>query len=239
MSAPAAPPSTGKPVSGQSALASWLPTIIMNIVLPTATYFILTQAGHLGDVPALLISGIWPLGEITYTVGKQRHVDEFSVFVLIGIVVGVITTMFSGDARAVFLKDSITTGLIGLIMLATVVFGRPLTFYLGRRFATDGSQVQRSWWNGLWRYPQFRRLQRMMGVVWGVALFGEAAVRAVLTLTLGTSAMVVVNNVVPYVIIAGLIFFSITVGRRAQAAAARRGVATGPPVATSGPPPRP
>lgn len=178
MSEPASPPPGGKPASDRSAMATWLPTIIVNIVLPTVTYFVLTQAFAVNDVPALLISGIWPLGEIAYTVRKQRHVDEFSLFVLVGIVVGVVTTVFSGDARAVFLKDSVTTGLIGLIMLATVLFGRPLTFYLGRRFATDGSRLQRDWWNGLWRYPHFRRLQRMMGVVWGVALFGEAAIRA-------------------------------------------------------------
>jgi len=226
-----------KPVSDQSAIQAWLPTIIMNIVLPTATYFALTQAAHMSDVPALLISGIWPVLEIAYTIWRQRHVDEFSVFVLIGIVVGVFTTVFSGSARAVFLKDSITTGLLGLIFLATVLFGRPLTFYLGRRFATDGSKVQRDWWNGLWQYPQFRRVQRLLGAMWGIALFGEAGIRAVLTLTLGTSAMVAVNNIVPYVIIGVLIFVSSAVGRKAQAAAARRGVTTvAPPSSPSGAP---
>jgi intracellular septation protein A len=173
MSVPVSPHSGGKPARDQSAIGGWLATIVVNIVLPTATYFALTQTTHMADVLALLVSGIWPVLEIAYTVWRQRHVDEFSVFVLIGIVVGIITTVFSGSARAVFLKDSITTGLIGLIMLATLLFGRPLTFYLGRRFATDGSQVQRAWWNGLWQYPHFRRLQRMLGAVWGVALLGE------------------------------------------------------------------
>jgi len=231
------PGPSSKPAAAQSPIRSWLPTIVMNVVLPTATFYALTQAGRMSDVPALLISGIWPLLEIAYTIYRQRHVDEFSVFVLIGIVVGVLTTLFSGDARAVFLKDSITTGLLGLIFLATLLFGRPLTFYFGRRFATDGSKAQRDWWNGLWQHPQFRRVQRRLDAVWGVALVGEATLRAVLTLTLGTSAMVVVNNVVPYVVIIVLVVVSITVGRRAQAAAARRGVTTAtPPGAPPGPP---
>jgi len=41
---------------------------------------------------------------------------------------------------------------------------------------------------------------------------------------------VAVNNTVPYVIIMVLVFATITIGRRAQAAAARRGVSTAPPL---------
>jgi hypothetical protein len=236
MTAPASSRTSGKPAGDRSAILSWLPTIVVNIVLPTATYFALTSWAHLEPVPALLISGVWPLAELGYTIRGQRHIDEFSVFVLLGIAVGIVTAVFSQDARAVFLKDSFATGLIGLIMLATLLFGRPLTFYLGRRFATDGSRIQRDWWDGLWQHAQFRRTQRLLGAAWGLALFGEAAIRAALTWRLGTSAMVVVNNVVPYLVTILLIFVSFTVGRRARAAAARRhGDAAEPPVTTSGP----
>jgi hypothetical protein len=161
-------------------------------------------------------------------------VDEFSVFVLIGIVAGIVTTVFSDDARAVFLKDSLTTGVIGLAFLLTLVAGKPLTFYLGRRFATDGSRVQRDWWDSLWVYPHFRAFQRKLGAAWGIALLGEAVIRAILTWRLGTSAMVLVNNVVPYVVIAVMVFVSVSAGKRAQSDAQRRGVDATPP---SGAPP--
>jgi len=157
----------GKPASGQSAAANWVMTLVINIVLPTATYFLLAGPAGMPEVPALLVSGLWPVLDIGYTIAKQRHVDEFGVFVLIGILIAVLTTVFSGSARGVFLKDSITTGSIGVVMLVTLLFGRPLTFYLGRRFATDGSKVQRDWWDGLWQYPNFRAVQRRLGAVWG------------------------------------------------------------------------
>ncbi len=211
-----------KPASGQSAAANWVLTVVVNIVLPTATYFLLAGPAGMQEIPALLVSGLWPVLDIGYTLAKQRHVDEFGVFVLIGILIGVLTTVFSGTARAVFLKDSITTGAIGVVMLVTLLFGRPLTFYLGRRFATDGSKIQRDWWDRLWQYPNFRAVQRRLGAVWGVSLLGEAVIRAVLTWKLGTSAMVVVNNVVPYLVIAVLVFYSVSTGRRAEAAAQRR-----------------
>ena len=222
----------GKPASGQGALGGWLLTLGMNIVLPTVTFFVLAGAG-LGDVPALLISGVWPLVEIVITMVRQRHADEFSIFVIIGIVVAVVTTVLSDDARAVFLKDSITTGVLGVIFLGSLLARRPLTFYFGRRFATDGSRVQRDWWDGLWRFPQFRSVQRRLAVYWGVALVGEATIRAILTRTLGTGPMVLINNIIPYVVIAALVTLSVLTGRRAQARAAARGADVTPPADVS------
>jgi hypothetical protein len=218
-----------KPASGKPALGGWLLTIGMNVVLPTLTYFILVHGAGLASVPALLISGLWPVVEIVITLVRQRHVDEFSIFVIIGIVVAVATTLISHDARSVFFKDSVTTGLLGLVFLGSLATSRPLTFYFGRRFATDGSKVQRDWWDGLWQYPQFQAVQRRLTVYWGVALVGESVTRAILTEILGTTAMVVVNNTVPYIVIAGLMSMSVMVGRRAQARAARHGVDTTPP----------
>lgn len=230
MSAPAQV-SRDKPASGANAALGWVVAIVVNIVLPIATYSLLVGTG-LAPVPALLLSGVWPLIEMAVTVVRQRHVDEFSLFVLIGIVIGLLTAGFSDSTRAVFLKDSITTGLLGVIFLLTLPF-KPLTFFLARRFATDGSKIQRDWWDGLWQYSSFRRTQRGLGAAWGLALIGEAAVRAILTYRLGPQAMVVVNNIVPYVVIAGMVFVSITVGKRSRAAAQRRhGQTAVPPTET-------
>ena len=218
-----------KPDSDRSALLGWLWTLSLNVALPILTYLLLVGPLGVAPVPSLLLSGVWPLLEMAFTMVRQRHVDEFSLFVLIGIVVGVLTAVFSDSVRAVFLKDSISTGLLGLVFLVTLL-GKPLTFFLARRFATDGSKVQRDWWDGLWRHPQFRRVQRQLGAAWGLALLGEAIARAILTWRLGTSAMVVVNNVAPYVVIAVMMFVSITVGKRSRQAAERRhGAGARPP----------
>ena len=226
--------SQDRPPSGRNALLAWALTITVNVVLPIVTYTVLAGLGT-APVPALLLSGVWPLLEMVVTVVRQRHLDEFSLFSLVGIVLGVLTAAFSDSARAVFVKDSITTGVLGIVFLVSLL-GKPLTFFLARRFATDGSKVQRDWWDGLWRHPAFRRTQRGLGAAWGLALVGEAVVRAVLTYRLGPQAMVVVNNVVPYAVIAGMVFVSITVGKRSRAAAERRhGSAALPPTQTPEP----
>jgi hypothetical protein len=200
---------------------SWLPTLMFNVGLPTASYLLLSNAG-VSTVPALALSGLWPVTELLVTLLRQRHADEFSVVVLIGIGIGIATSLLFNDSRLVLVKDSAMTGLFGVVLIASLLAGRPLMFYFGRRFATDGTPEGVGRWNALWRYPEFRRSQRILTVVWGTSFIAEAALRAALTYVLPTSAMVVVNNVLPYMVLASLIFGTFAYGRRMRDTAGDR-----------------
>ncbi len=199
----------------------WLPTLVFNIGLPIASYSVLSGHG-MGTVPALALSGVWPLGELLVTMLRDRHADEFSIFALVGLGLGIVSSLLLGSPRLVLVKDSAITGLFGIALLVSLLLGRPLMFYFGRKFATDGSPEGVDWWNGLWRYPEFRRSQRILTVVWGLSFVAEAGLRIALTYVLSISAMVVINNVLPYIVLAILIAGTATYGRRAGAAARRR-----------------
>jgi hypothetical protein len=99
-------------------------------------------------------------------------------------------------------------------------------FYFDRRFATSGIPARIDWWNSLWQYDGFRRGQRMLTVVWGVALAGSAGICIALTYALSVDVMVVVMNLVPYIVFALLLAFTVSYGKRAQ----RRPGAAPPPV---------
>lgn len=45
------------------------------------------------------------------------------------------------------------TGLFGVVVLGSLLLPRPVMFYFGRKFATDGTAEGLAYWNGLWRYP--------------------------------------------------------------------------------------
>lgn len=132
-------------------IAEWAPTVLFNIVLPILTYDVLTARG-MADVPALLLSGVWPVLEMIGSLVVRRRADEFSIFVLILLALGVLTSLLFDDARLLLVKDSAVTGLFGVVLLASLLAPRPLMFYSGRRFATDGSPERIAWWNGLWQY---------------------------------------------------------------------------------------
>jgi hypothetical protein len=194
-------------------IAHWGLSLLFNLALPIATYLVLAGGG-MSAVAALAISGVWPALELLLTVARTRHVDEFSVIVLIFLVLGIITAVAFNSARLLLVKDSALTGLFGLVLLGSLLAPRPLMFYFGRKFATDGTPERVAWWNGLWQYPDFRRGQRILTIVWGAAFLGEAVLRILLSLTLPVSVIVVINNVLPYLVLAALIFGTVQFGRR-------------------------
>jgi uncharacterized membrane protein len=216
---PAAADSTPAGTSNVARVPGGLVAVIVNVALPLASFYALHAAG-LPDVPALLLSGAWPLLDLAWVWWRARQLDEFGIFSLITLVLGAAAALLSHDARAVFLKDSVVTGLLGAAFLASLTHGRPLTHYLGRRFATDGTPTSRTEWDNLWTtQPAFRRLQRQLTTAWGLVLLAEAATRAELTWHLGTNAMVTVNNTAPYLIIAAMISISLAAGRHAETTA--------------------
>lgn len=199
---------------GAANAVGWIVTMTFNIALPIITYDVLSGNG-VGQVPSLLISGIWPILESVYSFIRARRVDEFGMIVLIFIAVGVISMLAFNSPRLVLIKESAALGLFGLVLLGSVLAPRPLMFYFGRRFATNGDPARIDWWNGLWQYPGFRRSQRMLTTVWGGTLLVTSAVIIWLTYVLSVSIMVNVTNIAPYVVLAVLIFGTTVYGRRA------------------------
>ncbi len=95
---------------------------------------------------------------------------------------------------------------------------RPLMFYFGRRFATDGSPAGLAAWERYWqRSPTFRRSNRTMTVVWGAVLVAEAAIRVVAAFTLPASTVVGLSAVVPLVVIGLLMAWTFAYGGRSRA----------------------
>lgn len=211
----------------RAVLLSWGPTILFNAFLPFLTYGILTDRG-MSQLSALSISAVWPAIEVAVLFAIRRRIDEIGVLSLLIIALGVISALVLQSERLILIKDSAVTGLFGLVLLGSLLAPRPLMFYFGRKFATDGSAEKLEWWNGLWRYAGFRRTQRILTVVWGVTFVAEAAARIELTELLSVDTMVAVSAVLPYVVTAALITWTILYTRRARA---RAGQAAATPVA--------
>ncbi|MDH6137647.1 hypothetical protein P3T37_007080 [Kitasatospora sp. MAA4] len=216
MSAPTTPqPAPAR--KGSAAALGWLLSIGFNVVAPIVIYNQLHAHG-VGDFTALLLSGLGPVLDIAVYLAWHRRVDEFAIISLVFVALTAIVSLVGPhDARLLLVKDSFVTGLFGLLCLASLAAPRPLMFYFGRKFATDGTPAAVAWWNGLWQFPGFRTVQRNLTIGWGVGYLAEAALRIALVYTLSTSAMVTVNNVLPYVVTGGLVFWTISYARRAQA----------------------
>ncbi|RSS44669.1 VC0807 family protein [Streptomyces sp. WAC08241] len=209
--------------SGGAAAIGWALTIGLNVVAPILTYDTLTEDHGWSEFGALLVSGVWPVLDSAVMVAWRRKVDEFAVVSLVFLVItAVVSLVGAHTARALLIKDSGVTGLFGLLCLATLLAPRPLMFYFGRKFATDGTPESAAWWNGLWQFDGFRSTMRTITLVWGVGYLVEALVRIVLAYALSTSAMVVLSPVLIYATLGALALWTAWFSRRRAAEGARR-----------------
>lgn len=205
-----------------AAAIGWILTIGLNVVAPIITYNQLHDHGW-SEFGALLVSGAWPVLDSAISVAWRRKLDEFAIVTLVFLVItAVVSLVGAHSARALLIKDSCVTGLFGLLCLVTLLAPRPLMFYFGRKFATDGTPESTAWWNGLWQYEGFRRTMTVMTTVWGVAYLVEAAVRVALTYILDTDTMVTVSPIMIYTVLGLLALWTARYGKRSQAEGERR-----------------
>lgn len=149
---------------------------------------------------------------------RHRKLSMFSVFILtLQAIAALVALIGSTDPKVLILKDSCMTGALGLVFLGSCAVGKPVTYYLGQKFATDGSPEGAGEWDRMWReYPTFRRTQRIVGLVWGVAYLVEAAIRVVAVYTLPFDVAFNVGAVLPLLVTGLVIAWTFWYGARAR-----------------------
>lgn len=223
---PAAPPNFDR----RGLVLSLALTAVFDVGVALAAF---SFARHWGasDTVAYLAAGIGPLIMILITWIRARTLSGASVVILLYVLLSSVAALIGGtDPRLLLAKDSLVTGGFGLACLLSVVFGKPLMFYFGAKFATDGTEAGARMWSGLWRYPDFRSSQYRINTAWGVGFLVEAALR--IAVAYGVPSFSLANAIVtilPLLFLAGLLAYTFSVGRRTRAAAmARRATAVTP-----------
>ncbi|MGE7388051.1 VC0807 family protein [Streptomyces sp. NPDC004126] len=226
MSTAAVQPSTPPARSGGAAAIGLIVTIVFSVVAPILTFNILTEDHGWSEASALLVSGVWPVLDTVIMVAWRRKLDEFAIIALVFLAItAVVSLVGAQSARALLVKDSAVTGLFGLLCLATLLAPRPLMFYFGRKFGTDGTPAGVAYYNGLWQYEGFRNAQRRMTLVWGVVYLIEAAVRVALSYLLDTSTMVTLSPFLIYGTLGGLALWTVRFVKRTKAEGEKRAAA--------------
>jgi hypothetical protein len=214
-----------RPPGARTALLGLLPSLVVDVALPLVTYFVLAAQG-VPDLWALVVSGVWPLLSIVVSLVRKGRVDEFGVFILAVLLASTLSSVLFDDPRLLLLKNSVFTGVLGLVFLGSLLLKRPLMFYFGRKFGTDGTPAGIARWNSFWDLSVFRHGQRVMTLVWGLAFVVDAVVRIPLVYTLSVSAGVVIADVLPFVVIAGLVTWTVLYAKRSAAASKAQALAS-------------
>ena len=194
----------------------WQIQLLIDIALTPAVFFALQGRFGLSTTAVLLISiaagGLWT----AITLARTRKVNAVSLCVIGGILIGGVLTMLTGNPQFGVAKDSLYTGVFGLVALLSMVAARPLMFYLIRPFAThDNDPAEVAEWNASWASPMFRRCMRVMTLTWALGLLIEAGTRIVLVSTVSLDTASALSPVLTGVVLAVLMTWTASYGRRA------------------------
>ena len=201
-----------RPGQGMS-LRAQLPSLLVNAVAPFVAYQVLTNLG-VSSVTALASSAIFPVLGIGWSFAQTRRADIIGVVSLTFILVGGAMSLVSGDPRFVLVKDSLMTGVFGVLCLGSLVLvPRPLLFYFGRQFSSAGDPARAAAFESMWQYPRFRAVIRLMTIVWGVGYVIEALVRVGLSFLLAIPVFLIVSPLLAFAVTIGLISWTVTYAR--------------------------
>ncbi|MGE3913932.1 MAG: VC0807 family protein [Chloroflexota bacterium] len=215
MSQPGPPDQPMRPPGGGFSMRGMLVTLLPNVVLPWIIYQWLTSRG-VSTISALMATAVVPLAVTLYSWLRDRRVDALGIMTLAFVAIGLVTSLISGDPIFYLVKESLLTGVWGLIMLGSLLASRPLTFYFGRQFMSGGDPERAAFFDRLWEVPEFRALQRKLSIIWGGGLIAEALVRVGLVYALPIPVFLIVSPAMGLGVTALLIGMSVVLGRRGQ-----------------------
>ncbi|MFT4217661.1 MAG: VC0807 family protein [Micropruina sp.] len=218
---PSAPPARRWDV--REMVIGLLVSMVFDIGLSIAIFSVAKDLGA-SDLAAYLYSSVGPLVGMAIEFVRHRRIDIVGVVILAIIALSLAVTLIgSHDPTVLLLKDSALTGGLGVVILAslTPLFPRPLMYYLGRKFGTDGTAAGAAWWASLWQYPSFRRSQRVITGAWGAGYLGEAIAKVAWVLTLPFDTAYLLNQVVPLVITVVLMAWTMWYAARTRRAGTR------------------
>ena len=200
--------------SKRKLIQSIISSIVINGLIPVVIYNLLL--GHFSSFISLLIATLIPLGDNLYQIVKYRKADAFGLFMLTGFVLSLLAFVLGGNAKLILLRESMVTGLLGLIFIGSLFFAKPLIYHFAIRFSSSDESEMKGQFAKNWEVPYFRWVLRIMTAIWGIALLGEAIIKIILVYELSITAFLAVSQLIFYSVIGAAILFTIVYRRYAK-----------------------
>lgn len=208
---------------GRPNIRRMLRDIAIDAGVPAACYWLSMAYISHSEVVALVLASVFPLLKSLYELLQKRRLDPISVAILLGLMVGLGALFVGGSPKLILLRESLFTGSFGLACLASLLFRarRPLMFFFARYSAAGSDPALCAWYDRLWEQAGFRRMQRIITLVWGLVLVGEFTLRLILIYTVSPGTVLVVSPVVVGVASLLTVIWTIRYGAHAGKALAR------------------
>ncbi|PWI17320.1 hypothetical protein DI272_26555 [Streptomyces sp. Act143] len=180
--------------------------LLLDVAVPVGSYYLFREAFGMSTFAALAWSSVAPALRTVWGVVKERKVNGLAGLILVVNLMSLLLSFVSGDPRLMLAKDSAVSSTIGIGILVSVVWGRPMMTAGLKPFLVKADVAKQAAWDrllggGTARSADFLRAERVFSVVWGVVLLGECVVRIVGAYTAPVDTMVWLGSVIMVVAI--------------------------------------
>ncbi len=179
-------------------VSKMLRSILIDAGVPAACYWLSMAFISHSEVVALIVASIFPTLQSLHALIRKGKLDPISVAILMGLLVGVGALFLGGGPKLLLIRESLFTVAFGFACLISLLFRsrRPLMFFFARYTAAGNDPAKCAWYDQLWQYAGFRRIQRVITLVWGLVFIGEFVLRLVLIYTTSPGTVLAVSPAV-------------------------------------------
>lgn len=173
-----------------------------NFVVPWALFHF--SKPRFGETNAIYIAAVVPAVWSLVQLAWKRKVDAMTVLALAGIALSLVAVALGGTPKTLLLRDSLITGIIGLVLVGSAVIRRPLFLAMVRAAAGSMNERARDAIEAFAEQPEFRGAMNVASVYCGVLAIVETIVMVALVEKLPSDQFLLVRPFVRYTT-AGLI----------------------------------
>jgi hypothetical protein len=182
-------------------LLGLMPSLFIDALLPYLIYTFLSP--HTSQLNALIASSLPPVLSNIVSLIRARKLDAIGLIVFLGIIVSIVAIFLGGDPRILLVRESLVTGVLGIVCFVSLLFPKPLMYYISSHFVPK--EVNFSY---LWQFASFRRYMYSVTIIWGIFFVGEFTLKVFLVYTLPISVTVGLMPAIYYILLTLMIVWT-------------------------------
>lgn len=191
-----------------------LPSLLLNAIAPLALFSLLRP--HMSVTMALLLTALVPLGENVLALTRHRRFDAFGVLVFLSLAGSGAVVLLGGGPQWILARESLLSGAFGLAMLLSLLYRRPLVYYLAGHFVAGHAPERIAAYRRTARAPRMHSFLRLMTAVWGVTTLADAALNVYLAFALPAATFLALAPAARYTLMAGTMAWSVAHAHRGR-----------------------
>jgi hypothetical protein len=185
-----------------------LPGVLTNVVAPTLVGILARP--YMSTSNVLFLSSVVPALSVLWHLIVKKWIDAVGVLVVAGLLIAAAFALLFTNPRILLLQGYVAGGLIGIMMLISLLFPRPFLFYFLRSIRTQSDPASFGIFNSNWSlFPRFRSFYRTLTAVWGCVSVAQLLLLVVLAFTLPIALTSVLSSILSIGILIAMVYWTI------------------------------